>query len=107
MLSMLTALEARAIAYLITPEDYSLFKHLEVRIADSVQYGGTSIMYAGEISQAVMNAFKVLGYNVTIMRLKDTNVMVRISWEKLMCPQRDLSCTYFQNLEEKETNKDE
>lgn len=36
MLTMFTALEARATAYLETPEDYSLYQHIEIRILDSV-----------------------------------------------------------------------
>ena len=33
---MLTAHEAAAIAYLLTPEDFSIHKHIEVRIWDSI-----------------------------------------------------------------------
>jgi len=36
MLSMFSAPEARAIAYLITAEDFSLYQHIEIRILDSV-----------------------------------------------------------------------
>lgn len=36
MLNMFSAREARAIAYLITPRDFSLYQHIEIRILDSV-----------------------------------------------------------------------
>jgi len=36
MLSLFTALEARAISYLIDPIDWSIYTHLEIRIIDSV-----------------------------------------------------------------------
>ena len=44
MLTLFTALEARAISYLTSPEDFSLYTHIEVRILDSVQHGGTHIL---------------------------------------------------------------
>jgi len=36
MLTLFTALEARAISYLIDPIDWSIFTHIEIRILDSV-----------------------------------------------------------------------
>ena len=75
---MLTASEARATAALLTPTDFSLHKHIEVRIWDSIQHGGTFIIYAGEITENVITALQALGYKV--MRIDDSTV--RISWEK-------------------------
>lgn len=36
MLTLFTALEARAISYLLSAEDFSIFNHIEIRILDSV-----------------------------------------------------------------------
>lgn len=76
---MLTAREARAIAHLLTPKDYSLHKHIEVRIWDSIQNGGRSILYAGEITENVLLALEDLGYRVTPLVHKDEK-MYRIEW---------------------------
>lgn len=76
---MLTAREARAIAHLLTPKDFSLHKHIEVRIWDSIQNGGRSIVYAGEITDNVILALEALGYKVTPMEHKDKR-MYRIEW---------------------------
>ena len=65
MLTMFTALEARATAYLITPEDFSLYQHIEIRILDSVQHGGTHLLYGGKITHNVIDALRALGYEVT------------------------------------------
>ena len=54
MLTMFTALEARATAYLVSPEDYSLYQHIEIRILDSVQHGATHMLYAGKITPNVI-----------------------------------------------------
>ena len=45
MMTLFTALEARAISYLKNPEDWSLYTHIEVRILDSVQHGGTHLLH--------------------------------------------------------------
>ena len=86
MLTMFTALEARATAYLISPEDYSLYQHIEIRIADSVQHGGTHIIYAGDINNHVIDALRALGYEVTILQYEGKEEMVRIDWTNIMCP---------------------
>ena len=86
MLSLLTALEARAIAYLITPEDFSLYQHIEIRIIDSVQHGGTHILYAGKITHAVIDALRALGYEVTRLQYEGKQEMIRISWNNIVCP---------------------
>lgn len=80
MLTMFTALEARATAYLLTPEDYSIYQHIEIRILDSVQHGGTHILYAGAITPNVISALEALGYEVKRMRYADQDLMLRISW---------------------------
>lgn len=81
-MSLLTAAEARAIADLITPQDYSIHKHIEIRIWDSIQNGGTHIIYAGEMTDNVIKAFKALGYRVTPMKYEEEVKMYKISWEK-------------------------
>lgn len=86
MLSCLTALEARAIAYLITPSDWSLFTHIEIRIKDAIQHGGTSIIYGGEFNNHIIDALRVLGYQVTQLQHKEKDLMLRISWDTVMCP---------------------
>lgn len=81
MLTIFTAREARAIAFLLTPQDFSLYQHLEIRILDSVQHGGTNILYTGEMTEGVLNALDALGY--TYVRLEyDDEVAYRISWNK-------------------------
>lgn len=81
MLNCLTALEARAISYLLTPEDWSLYTHIEVRITDSIQHGGTSIIYAGKFNNHVIDALRALGYKVTQLEYENKEKMLRISWE--------------------------
>lgn len=86
MLSMFSALEARATAYLISPEDFSLYQHIEIRITDSVQHGGTHIIYAGEINNHVIDALRALGYQVTRLQYDGKEEMIRIDWTNIMCP---------------------
>ena len=86
MLTMFTALEARATAYLISPEDYSLYQHIEIRILDSVQHGGTHLLYAGKITHGVIDALRALGYEVTRLQYEGKEAMVRIDWTNIMCP---------------------
>ena len=87
MLNMFSALEARATAYLVTPDDYSLYQHIEIRILDSVQHGGTHLLYAGKITHNVIEALRALGYEVTILQYADTdNSLTRIDWTNIMCP---------------------
>ena len=86
MLTMFTALEARATAYLVSPEDYSLYQHIEIRILDSVQHGGTHILYAGAINNRVIDALRALGYEVTHLQYEGQEKMVRIDWTNIMCP---------------------
>lgn len=86
MLQCLTALEARAIAYLITPEDWSIFSHIEIRIKDSLQYGSTKILYGGDFNMHVIDALRALGYEVTIMQFEGKEQMLRIEWTHIMCP---------------------
>lgn len=82
MLTMFTAMEATATAYLISPKDYSLYQHIEIRILDSVQHGGTYIIYAGEINEHVLSALRALGYHILPLEYDD-EIMYRISWEDL------------------------
>ena len=86
MLTLFTALEARAISYLKDPIDFSLYTHIEVRILDSVQHGGTHILYAGEINNHVIDALRALGYDVTILHYEGKEKMVRINWTNIRCP---------------------
>lgn len=86
MMTLFTALEARAIAYLKDSIDWSLYTHIEIRILDSVQHGGTSIIYAGEINMHVVDALRALGYEVTILQYEEKERMVRIEWSHIMCP---------------------
>lgn len=86
MLTLFTALEARAISYLKDPIDFSLYTHIEVRILDSVQHGGTHILYAGEINSHVIDALRALGYDVTILQYEGKEKMVRIDWTNIRCP---------------------
>ena len=81
---MLTAQEARAVSALVTPEDYSIHKHIEIRIWDSIQTGGsTSFIYAGDMTDNVIKALQALGYTVIPMQFEDEIKMYRISWEDL------------------------
>jgi len=86
MLTMFTALEARATAYLVSPEDYSLYQHIEIRIFDSVQHGGTHILYVGEVTDGVIKALQALGYEVTHLYYEGTERMIRIDWTNIRCP---------------------
>lgn len=80
MLTMFTALEARASSYLATAEDYSIYLHIEQRILDSVQYGGASILYGGKITHNVVDALRALGYTVTYLHYEGKERMIRIDW---------------------------
>jgi len=86
MIACLTALEARAISYLVSPEDWSIYTHIEVRIIDSIQHGGTSVIYAGKFNMHVLDALRALGYEVTILQYEGKERMVRIEWSHIMCP---------------------
>lgn len=86
MMTLFTALEARAISYLTDSIDWSLYTHIEVRILDSVQHGGTHILYAGEINNHVIDALRALGYEVTRLEYEGKQKMVRIDWTNIMCP---------------------
>lgn len=86
MLTLFTALEARAISYLVDAEDYSLYTHIEVRILDSVQHGGTHLLYAGKINNHVIDALRALGYDVTHLQYDGKEAMVRIDWTNIRCP---------------------
>ena len=86
MLTMFTALEARATAYLVSPEDYSLYQHIEIRILDAVQHGGTHILYSGKLTDGVAQALRALGYIVTHMEYEGKEEMIRIDWTNIMCP---------------------
>lgn len=86
MLTMFTALEARATAYLVSPEDFSLYQHIEVRILDSVQHGGTHLLYAGKLTEGVAKALRALGYEVTYLQYEGQQRMIRIDWTNIMCP---------------------
>ena len=99
MLTCLTALEARAVAFLETPEDYSLYTHIEVRIVDSMQHGGTSIIYAGKFTNHVIDALRALGYQVTLLQYEDKERMLRISWEYVVCPKE---CEIKENRNEEQ-----
>ena len=86
MLTLFTALEARAISYLTSPEDFSLYTHIEVRILDSVQHGGTHILYAGAYNNHVIDALRALGYDITILQYEEKEKMLRIDWTNIRCP---------------------
>ena len=83
MLNCLTAFEARALAYLVTPEDWSAFTHIEIRIKDSLQHGGTSILYGGKYSHNIVKALRALGYNVTHLQYEGKEKMIRIDWSQI------------------------
>lgn len=80
MLNCLTASEARAIAFLTTPEDWSIYTHIEVRILDSIQHGGTSILYGNTFNTHIIDALRALGYTVTILQYEGKEKMLRIDW---------------------------
>ena len=80
---MLTAREALAISNLKTPQDFSLHKHLEVRIWDAIANGGTHIIYGGELPQNVKAALVALGYTLTFYQSDNGKDLVRISWENV------------------------
>lgn len=86
MLTLFTALEARAISYLTDPIDWSIYTHIEVRILDSVQHGGTHLLYAGEINNHVVDALRALGYDVVHLEYEGKERMVRIDWTNIRCP---------------------
>ena len=86
MLTLFTALEARAIAYLRSPEDFSIYTHIEVRILDSVQHGATHLLYAGAINDHVIEALRALGYEITVLQYEGQEKMVRIDWTNIRCP---------------------
>ena len=89
MLTMFTALEARATSYLLTAEDYSIYQHIEIRILDSVQHGSTHLLYAGKITHGVVDALRVLGYKVTHLQSEGKEAMIRIDWTNIMCPKEE------------------
>ena len=86
MLTLFTALEARAISYLVDPIDWSLYTHIEIRILDSVQHGGTHLLYAGDINNHVVDALRALGYDITYLEYEGKKRMVRIDWTNIRCP---------------------
>lgn len=86
MIACLTALEARAISYLVSPKDWSIYTHIEVRVIDSIQHGGTSVIYAGEFTSHVIDALRALGYEVTRLEYEGQEKMIRIDWSRIMCP---------------------
>ena len=86
MLTLFTALEARAISYLVDPIDWSLYTHIEVRILDSVQHGGTHLLYAGEINDHVVAALRALGYDIIPIVHEGHKKMIRIDWTNIRCP---------------------
>ena len=86
MLTLFTALEARAISYLIDPIDWSLYTHIEVRILDSVQHGSTHLVYAGKMTDHVIEALRALGYDITILQYENEEQMYRIDWTNIRCP---------------------
>ena len=78
---MLTAHEAAALAHLLTPKDFSLEKRIEIRIWDSIQNGGTQIIYAGEMTDNVQAALRALGYTVIPMMFDGEIKSYKIKWE--------------------------
>ena len=86
MLTMFTALEARATAYLADVETYSIYLHIEQRILDTVQHGGTTIVYAGRYNNKVIDALRALGYEVTRLQYEGKDEMIRVDWTNIMCP---------------------
>ena len=67
---MLSAREASAYTSLRTPDEFSMYKHLEIRIMDTVRNCGTYIMHAGELSEGVIKCFVILGYTITGLILR-------------------------------------
>ena len=65
-------------------EDNNVF--FEIRITDSVQHGGTHILYAGEINNHVIEALRALGYDVTSLTYDGEQKMIRIDWTNIRCP---------------------
>ena len=86
MMTLFTALEARAISYLSDPIDWSLYTHIEVRILDSVQNGGTHLLYAGAINDHVISALRALGYDIIPLEYEGERRMIRIDWTNIRCP---------------------
>ena len=86
MMTLFTALEARAISHLKDPIDWSLYTHIEVRILDSVQHGGTHIIYAGEINNHVIDALRALGYDIVRLEYEGKEKMIRVDWTNIRCP---------------------
>lgn len=86
MLTLFTALEARAISYLVDPIDWSIYTHIEIRILDSVQHGGTHLLYAGDINDHVVAALRALGYEITPLSYAGKEAMTRIDWTNIQCP---------------------
>lgn len=93
MLTMFTAMEARATAFLVSPEDYSIYQHIEQRVLDNVQHGGTSFIYSGRINTRVVDALRALGYKVTYLSYEGKDVMIRISWDIMTCPKESTNAT--------------
>ena len=85
-MTLFTALEARAIAYLSDPIDWSIYTHIEVRILDSVQHGSTHLLYGGDINNHVIDALRALGYDVVILEYEGKPKMIRIDWTNIRCP---------------------
>ena len=104
MLTLFTALEARAISYLIDPKDWSIYTHIEIRILDSVQHGGTHLLYAGDITNNVIDALRALGYDVTRLEYEGQEKMVRIDWTNIRCPDNLICPKEFLYTEETVTN---
>ncbi len=102
MLTLFTALEARAIAYLRSPEDFSIYTHIEVRVLDSVQHGATHLLYAGVINDHVIEALRALGYEVTVLQYEGQEKMVRIDWTNIRCPDSLVCPKEFVNKERDE-----
>ena len=100
MLTMFTALEARATAYLISPQDYSTYQHIEIRIIDAVQHGGTHILYAEPVSTSVIDALRALGYKVTILQYEGKPRMIRIDWTHIVCPDNSICQKENKNIGE-------
>ena len=80
MLNCLTAYEARAVSYLTTAEDWSIYTHIEVRILDSIQHGITHLLYGNKFNMHVIDALRALGYKVTILQYEGKEKMLRIEW---------------------------
>lgn len=81
---MLTAREALATTHLETPQDFSLHKHLEVRIWDAIANGGSHIIYGGEMPDNVKQAMIALGYTITFYQSDTGAKLTKISWDKII-----------------------